>query len=282
MTTPPVLLRREGPVAILSLNRPSKGNTIDMAMTDALAECVSSVATDDTVRCVILAGSGSLFCGGGDIDAMAAANNAPLYLRQLADCLHKSIRSLMHLGKPMIVLVNGPAAGAGLSLAITGDIVVAARSAHFIPGYSSIGLSPDGGMTWLLPRLIGLRRAQDWLLSNRRVDAEEAVAMGLITSVVDDDTLYCEGLALAQTIAAGSTAALGATCNLLRESLEANLQDHLEREAGELAASAALPDFREGIRTFLDRRERRSGDADAAKNPILAPRGWSEHRGQKK
>lgn len=260
MTDPAVLVRREGAVAVLTLNRPGAGNTIDPSIVDALDEAVTSVAADDAVRCVVLTGAGKLFCGGGDIGAMAAAGDTSAYLRDLADGLHRSVLALMTMGKPLVVLVNGPAAGAGLSLAILGDVTLAARSVHFTAAYGSVGLTPDGGMSWLLPRLVGLRRAQEIVLENRRLSADEAAAIGLVTRVVDDAALVDEGLALAQALARGPTAALGMARALLHEGFGASLAEHLAREARTISAAAATLDAREGVNAFLERRRPQFGN----------------------
>jgi hypothetical protein len=132
----------------------------------------------------------------------------------------------MRMKKPLVVLVNGPAAGAGLSLALAGDITLAAKSAHFTGAYGALGLTPDGGMTWSLPRLVGRRRAQEIILSNRRVSAEEAAAIGLVTRVVADDALEAEGAELAANLARASTAAIGAARQLLLDSFGAKLEDN--------------------------------------------------------
>ncbi|MEJ5979176.1 enoyl-CoA hydratase-related protein [Novosphingobium sp. PS1R-30] len=249
-----ILLRREGAVAVMTINRPGAGNTIDRPLTAELEVIASAIAQDSAVRCVVLTGAGKLFCGGGDIAAMAAAADCSAYLQGLADALHRSVEVLSSMSKPLLVLVNGPAAGAGLSLAILGDLVLASRSAHFTAAYGSVGLTPDGGMSWLLPRLVGLRRAQEMILGNRRVSAEEGAAIGLVTRVVDDHDLLAEGMALARQLAEGPTLALGMARSLLREGQGVSLNHQLAREARTIASAAALPDAREGVAAFLDRR----------------------------
>jgi 2-(1,2-epoxy-1,2-dihydrophenyl)acetyl-CoA isomerase len=251
----PVTLTRDGSVAILTLNRPAVGNAIDNSLTSALAQAVRAVSDDVSVRCVLLTASGRLFCAGGDIAAMStAAADVPSYLRALADDLHASVLKLSAMPKPLAVLVNGPAAGAGLSLALLGDIVLAARSAHFIAAYGTVGLSPDGGMSWLLPRVVGLRRAQEIILTNRKVSAAEAAQLGLVTEAVADEDLMTRGLDLARRLASGPTRALGLARSLLRETFDAPLAEHLEKEASRLAAAAASRDCREGVNAFLERR----------------------------
>jgi 2-(1,2-epoxy-1,2-dihydrophenyl)acetyl-CoA isomerase len=156
--------------------------------------------------------------------------------------------------KPLITAINGPAAGAGLSLAILGDIAIAARSAHFTLAYPAIGLSPDGGSTWLLPRLVGLRKAQELALCNRRITAEEAAAMGLITRSVADDALAADVTKTTNALIASATGALGRTRQLLLSSFGATLESQMEEEARAIAESGRSADGREGIAAFLAKR----------------------------
>ncbi|HZU64289.1 MAG TPA: enoyl-CoA hydratase-related protein [Novosphingobium sp.] len=251
----PVLLRHEGAVAVLTLNRPEAGNTVNMALALELEQAVNAIADDPAVRCVVLTGAGKLFCGGGDIGAFAeAGEEAPAFLHALASRLHRCVRRLAEMEKPLVTLVNGPAAGAGLSLAILGDIVLAGASAHFTAAYGLVGLTPDGGMSWLLPRLVGLRRAQEILLTNRRIGAAEAQAIGLVTRVEEEEALLAEGLALAASLAAGPTGALGGARALLAGSLQHDLASHLDTEAARIAEASATAEAREGIAAFLARR----------------------------
>ena len=242
----------ENSIATLVLDRPAVGNTIDMSLARALVDATVRCDEDEAIRCVVLTGRGRLFCGGGDVSAFAGAgDDLSAFLRELAGVLHEAISRLMRMKKPLVVLVNGPAAGAGLSLALAGDITLAARSAHFTAVYGALGLTPDGGMTWSLPRLVGYRRAQEIILGNRRVSAEEAAAIGLVTRVVADDALEAAGAELAANLARASTAALGAARQLLLDSFDAQLEDQLEREAQAIAAAGATPEARAAIAAFL-------------------------------
>lgn len=250
-----VLLTRDGAVAHVVLNRPDAGNAIDPALADELSEAADEVSSDPSVRCVVLTGSGRLFCAGGDVGRMAAAGeNAPTFLHDLASSLHGAIKTLATMAKPLVVAVNGPAAGAGLSLALLGDVVLAAKSAHFTAAYTGIGLTPDGGMSWLLPRVVGLRRAQAMILTNERIGAEEAERLNLVTRVVEDDDLAAETGKLADRLVAAPTAAIGAARGLLLEGAISSLTDHLDREADTIAAAGAHSESREGVAAFLTRR----------------------------
>lgn len=251
-----VLLHRDGGIAHLTLNRPDAGNAIDPALAADLARAATDVAADPAVRCVLLTGAGRLFCAGGDVGGMAAAGaDAPRFLRDLADTLHGAVVTMATMAKPLVVAVNGPAAGAGLSLALLGDVVIASRSAHFTAAYTGIGLSPDGGMSWLLPRIVGLRRAQAMILTNARIGADEAERIGLVTRTVDDADLADEAQRTAQALVAAPTAAIGAARHLLLEGATATLRDHLEAEAATIAAAGGHPESREGVAAFLARRK---------------------------
>ena len=160
----------------------------------------------------------------------------------------------MRMRKPLLVLVNGPAAGAGLSLALAGDVVIAARTAHFTAAYGAIGLSPDGGMSWLLPRLVGMRKAQEMIIANRRIAADEAEAIGLVTRIVDPADLAAEGDRQARVFAASATAAIGAARALLLESAGGSFEGQLERETRSIAALGESADCREGVDAFFARR----------------------------
>lgn len=256
MSEAPILLSHDGAVATITLNRPAAGNTIDMGLAIALEEAVDAVIADASVRCVVLAANGKLFCGGGDISAFAAAGDeASAFLGQLADALHHSVSKLAEMDKPLVVLVQGASAGAGMSLALLGDVVLAARSASFTAAYGMVGLTPDGGMSWLLPRLVGLRHAQDMILTNRRVGAEEGAAIGLVTRVVDDAELADEGRATALRMAESAAVSIAGAKRLLSTSLLNSLDVQLQLEARTIAAAGGSAESREGVSAFLARRK---------------------------
>jgi 2-(1,2-epoxy-1,2-dihydrophenyl)acetyl-CoA isomerase len=221
-------------------------------MAQALLHAAITCDEDAAIGCVLLTGAGRLFCAGGDIAAFAAAGPAvPRLMKELTGYLHMAITRFAHMGKPLVTAINGPAAGAGLSLAVLGDIALAAPTAHFTLAYTAIGLSPDGGSTWLLPRLIGLRRAQEMALTNRRLSAVEAAEIGLITRVIDQAKLEAEAMDLAQRLARGPTAALGRTRNLLLGSFTTSLETQMEAEAQAIARSSDSAECREAVNAFL-------------------------------
>jgi 2-(1,2-epoxy-1,2-dihydrophenyl)acetyl-CoA isomerase len=255
MTDAPLIVNVVDGIAWLTLNRPHAGNAIDLPMARSLVEASILCETSAAIRCIVLTGAGRLFCSGGDVSLFASAgNDVSILLNELAGTLHAAQARFARTGKPMLVLVNGPAAGAGLSLALGGDVVLAARSAHFTAAYGGIGLTPDGGMSWLLPRLVGLRKAQEIILTNRRIKAEEAQAIGLVTRSVDDERLVEEGQATAGLLAAAALGAFRATRALLQESYSTDYESHLDREAGTIAAAGATEEFREGLAAFLAKR----------------------------
>ncbi|EQB16829.1 enoyl-CoA hydratase/isomerase family protein [Novosphingobium lindaniclasticum] len=254
MSVEPVLFEVVDDIATITLNRPANGNTVDMALARGLLSAAIACDHDSSIRCVVLTGAGKLFCGGGDLSVFAdLGSDIPMFLSELAGTLHMAVSRLLRMAKPLLVLVNGPAAGAGLSLALIGDVVVADESAHFTAAYGSVGLSPDGGMSWLLPRLVGVRRAQDIIISNRRIAAQDAAAMGIVTRVVAD--LAGDGRAEALKLAAAPTAAVAQARALLLESFSSSLETQLERETRSIAAMGGTQDCREGVIAFAERRK---------------------------
>jgi 2-(1,2-epoxy-1,2-dihydrophenyl)acetyl-CoA isomerase len=250
-----ILLTRDGAVATITLNRPDNGNAIDQPLARALVDAAIAVDQDASIRCVILTGAGRMFCVGGDIGLMlSAGDRIGSALSDLAGTLHLATSRLARMAKPLLCAVNGPAAGAGLGLGIMGDVVLAGQAAHFTPAYGGIGLTPDGGATWLLPRLIGLRKAQEMLVLNKRVGAEEGESIGLVTRTVLDEMLMDEARAMAEKMAAAATGAIGVVRAQLLGSYGAGLEAQLEIEARGISAASTSSDGQEGIRAFLEKR----------------------------
>lgn len=250
-----ILLERDGGVARITLNRPEVGNALDIPMAHALMQAVLECDEDEAVRCVLMTGAGRLFCAGGDVAAFSAAGDRlPAFLKEITAYLHAAVVRLVRMDKPVVTAVNGPTAGAGIGLALLGDIVLADPRAHFTLAYTAIGMSPDGGSTWLLPRLVGLRRAQELCLRNRRVGADEAARIGLITRVADENALKEEAEMLARELAASATRAFGAARRLLLESTGNSLEAQLDAESRSIAALARTADGKEGIASFIEKR----------------------------
>lgn len=250
-----LLTERQGGLLKLTLARPQFGNAVDLPMAQALMHAAIEADEDTSVRAVLLTGQGRFFCVGGDVAAFAAGGDRlPSFLKELTTYLHSAISRFAGMHKPIVTAVNGPAAGAGMSLALLGDIAIAARSAHFTLAYTAIGLSPDGGSTWLLPRLVGLRKAQEIALLNHRTTADEAASLGLITRAVDDEAFAAHVSQVMDTLLAAATGALGRTRRLLASSLGASLEGQMEAEARAIAESSRSVDAREGIAAFLEKR----------------------------
>lgn len=248
----PVKFERDGAVARLVLSRPDAGNSIDVATARALLEHAIACDEDAGIRAVVLTGEGRMFCVGGDIRAFGAAGDkSPALIKEITSYLHAAISRLMHMNKPLITAINGPAAGAGLSLAVLGDIAIARMSAHFTMAYTAVGLSPDGGSSWFLPRLIGLRRTQELALLNRRVSAEDAAQMGLITRAVADEAFEDEVARLARQLAASATGGIGRTRNLLLASFNTPLEAQMDAEARSIAEGARSEHGQRAIAAFL-------------------------------
>lgn len=248
---PTVELVTKDAVAILTLNRPDAQNTVNLELATDLDKTTKRVSG---ARAVLITAAGSTFCAGGDLREFAAQRDLPKHLRRVTSHLHPAIARIDSLGVPVVAAVRGAAAGAGLGLACAADIVLCSPTAKFTSAYTKIGLSPDGSTSWTLPRLVGLRRALELVLTNRVLDASEAVTWGLATRVVSDDALDAEALALATEFAKGATTGLGAARSVVRASLGRTLAEQLVAETDALIRSATHADAREGIDAFLAKR----------------------------
>lgn len=251
-----ILLSIDGSVGTITLDRPQVGNSLDLPTVAELADAVERCAGDDAVRCVVLSGAGKLFCAGGDVGAMVKAGNGRAeMLDELIGNLNAVLVRLMEMPKPLLTLVNGPAAGAGFSLAISGDVVLAGHSASFLAAYGGIGLTADAGLSWLLPRFVGLRQAQRLIHLNQKVGAEEAEKLGLVTQCVLDGELAEAGQAMAQRLAASAMSSISASRTLLLSSLQTNYPAQIEAERQSMVAAARTPENDEGIAAFTQKRK---------------------------
>lgn len=254
-----VTLQREGAIGVLTLNRPDNANVINLPMARQLLAAVRELEADLSVRAVLLTGAGKHFCFGGDLRGMLSqtsvdpAASVTEYLLELTTDLHAAIVGLVHLEAPVIAVVNGTAAGAGVGLVAMADLAVCGASSRFSLAYTGVALTPDGGTSFFLPRLIGTKRAMDWLLSNRLVTAEEARSVGLINDVMPDAQLLEQAHALAARLATGPRHAFAKTKRLLSVS-RSDLEYHLALEARTIAQQAASAEGLEGMRAFLEKR----------------------------
>lgn len=249
----PVRYEMEGAVATITLNRPDVLNALDHSVAQALLEAVERAAADNTVRAVIVTGAGRGFSSGADLASVDPAIAHDLG-RVLREHYHPLILALRRMPKPVICAVNGPAAGAGMSIALAGDIVLAARSACFLQAFAKIGLVPDAGSTWMLPRLVGEGRARALALLGERLDAEAAQRAGLVWEVHDDDALLPAARRLAAQLAERPTRALALIKEAFDGTMERGLEEQLEREASLQTLAGRTEDFREGVAAFLERR----------------------------
>ena len=246
-----VLTSRDGAVLTITLNRPDVYNAFNRALHAALHEALTE-ATDDSVRCVVVTGAGKGFCAGQDLKEFGAVSGS---IREaLEQTYHPNIRLVRSLAKPVIAAVNGPAAGAGLSFACACDVRVASSSATFVPGFVGIGLVPDSGGTWFVHRLLGFARAFEWMCSNRRLSAEEALAWGLVSELVDADGFQDRVAELAHEWASRPTLAVGRTKRLFEHAFDAGLDAQLALEAELQQESVGTADFAEGVNAFLEKR----------------------------
>lgn len=240
-------------VAHLTFDRPEASNALDMAVGEAFEAALERARDDADARVVLLSGRGRIFSSGGDLGAMADADDRPAFVHQLAEQAHRAVRLVDSLEMPVVTAVQGAAAGIGLSFVLSSDLVVAGRSARFVTAYTSVGLTPDGGQSWLLPRTVGLQRALELTLTPRRLTAEEALDWGIVTRVVDDETVLQDATALAVKLAAGPAEAFGRARQLLRSGFERTFSDQLDAEARSISESSGTQESQDLIAGFLKR-----------------------------
>ena len=246
----------KGRVALITLNRPDAANGLNAKLARELADIAGLCKSNSDIRAVVLTATGRFFCAGGDIKEMAShGDSVGPEIKNLADDLHEAISAFARMDAPLIIAVNGMAAGAGFSLAVSGDLVIASESAGFMMAYTNAGLSPDGSSSYYLPRLIGLRRTQELMLTNRKLSADEARDWGLINEVVPANKLLDRAMKLAEGLAAGALKSHAAVKKLLLLSQHNSLEDQMEFEGQTIRDCAVSPDGREGIAAFTEKRK---------------------------
>lgn len=255
----PLLVERHGAVATLTLNRPDALNTLDFELMDALVAAAADVAADDSVRVVVLRGAGRHFMAGGDLRTFAGELAKPpaqrtADFRTMIGRLHSAIEHFHRMPHPVIGQVHGAVAGFGLSLMNACDLVIAADDTYFASAYGNIALTPDGGGSWSLPRIVGMRHAMEILLLGERFDARRALELGLVNRVVPAADLEQAVATMVASLVAGPALAISNTKRLLRESPGRTLSAQLDAEAASFGACAGTDDFVEGITAFLEKR----------------------------
>jgi len=242
-------------VAIITLNRPDAANGINHAMSEELVDAATFCKNEDSVRAVVLTATGKFFCAGGDLREMAGyGDEGSVKVKTLADNLHQSISLFARMDAPLIVAVNGVAAGGGFSLSITGDLVIAAESAAFTMAYSRAGLSPDGSSSYFLPRLVGLRRAQEMAFLNRTLSAGEALEWGLVNRVVANDDLLSTAIEMAHGLAKGSPGSHSTIKKLFLSTYNNDLEAQMDAEALGISQTLGSANGQEGMQAFLQKR----------------------------
>lgn len=249
-----LLLERRGTVTRLTLNRPERLNAMSAELMVEMLSALEAIAADPAARCLVITGTGRGFCAGADLAGGTVEAGESDLSRVLHEWYHPVVRRLADFPLPVVCAVNGMAAGGGMSLALAADITIAARSAQFLQAFCNIGLVPDVGSTWFLPRSGGTARALGLALLGQRISAEEAARQGLIWACVADADLDKEATALAERLAAGSSAALVATRRLLRGGWTTSLDEQLEAEGRAQREAGRRPDFAEGVAAFREKR----------------------------
>ena len=242
-----------GAIGKITLNRPDKYNAFVRGMALELQKKLDECRSDETIRCIIISGSGKAFCAGQDLKE-ATDPNGPTIKEIVRQHYNPIVKKIREIEKPIIAAVNGVAAGAGANVALACDIVVAAKSASFIQAFSKLGLIPDSGGTYFLPRLIGIQKAAALMMTGEAVSAEKAETLGMIYAVYEDSEFETSAMKLADTISSMPTKGLGYTKKLLSQTFNNSLEDQLSLEAETQALSASSKDHQEGIKAFMEKR----------------------------
>jgi 2-(1,2-epoxy-1,2-dihydrophenyl)acetyl-CoA isomerase len=252
---PSLLVSHESGVARLTLNRPDVLNSVTRELARELVQALQTVADDESLRAVVLTGAGRGFCAGQDLaEAMPTDGEIPDLGDFVRETWNPVVSAIRHLEKPVICAVNGVAAGAGANLAFACDIVFASRTATFVQSFAKIGVIPDSGGTFLLPRLVGLHRANVMTMLAEKMSAEQAMAWGLVYRVTEPETLLSDAMATAAHLATQPTRALGMIKRAFNHSLGVNVDDQLAYEEALQREAGRSADYAEGVRAFLEKR----------------------------
>ncbi len=244
-------------VATVTLNRPESLNAFNLKLSEDLLLCLLECEERKDVRAVVITGAGKAFCAGGDLKEMAREldKDPSQFLKKVTHSFHAAISSITRMEKPVIAAVNGVAAGAGFSLAIACDMALASEGARFTMAYARIGLVPDGSSTYMLPRLIGLKKVMELIYTSKVLSAEEAKELGLVNRVIEDQKFSSEVEKFALELAKGPTLAFGLAKRLVQLGVNETLETQMENERELIAKASKNKDFREGLLSFLEKRE---------------------------
>ena len=247
-----IILDKQEGIAKITLNRPDAMNAFSLEMREEVGTAFESFASDDEVRAVVLTGAGRAFCAGGDIKGWGDLGDDGL--KTLLTLAHRAVRAITTLEKPVIAMVNGAAAGAGCNLALACDLIIASDKARFGETFVKVGLGPDWGGAYFLPRLVGMAKAKELLFSGKVIDANEALQIGLVNQVVPSDQLEATTMELAKQLANSATKAIGLTKSFLHKVCQMDLDAALEYEGNVQAACIKTYDHQEGVKAFLEKR----------------------------
>lgn len=252
---PPIIFEKNGRVARILFNRPERLNAIDLDLAQQLADTLEAVERDRDIRVLVVSGNGRSFMAGGDLKELhRRPDERVVLLESMIAELHRSIRVIRRLSIPVVAGVHGTVAGAGIGLALSCDFVIASVGTVFVPAYSRLGASPDGGLSWHLARAVGPRRASEILMLGRSLDAESAMQAGLINRVVEEAELGLQLSEIARELAQGPQRAYSTIKSLVSSAETASLDTQLNSEAKAYLALGGSSDFAEGIRAFVERR----------------------------
>ncbi|CAH0990399.1 1,2-epoxyphenylacetyl-CoA isomerase [Sinobacterium norvegicum] len=251
-----ISLNIDNQIATLTLNRPNAANSMNVELSREVMLASIEIDENPDIRAVIITGAGKMFCAGGDLSAFAAdPSKASTIIKEITTYMHAAVARFARMEKPVIVAINGMAAGAGFSLAVAGDLVLCADSAKFTMAYTGAGLSPDVSASYYLPRLIGMRKTQQLMLTNKVLTAEQAYDWGLVTEVVAADDLQQAAQTMAAQLVNGPTLAYGQIKQLLLTSYDTGLESQMELEARGIGKMANTNDGLEGVSAFLAKRK---------------------------
>ncbi len=250
----PILLKIENQVAFITLSRPEVFNSFNREMALVLQDTLDSCAADAAIRAIVITGSGKAFCAGQDLKEVTDPELNPGFRKILEEHYNPIIQKIRTIEKPVIAAVNGVAAGAGANIALACDIVVATEHTSFIQAFSKIGLIPDSGGTFFLPRIVGIQKATALMMLGDKVTAEESLAMGLVYKIFPTAFFMDDVKILADTLAAMPTKALGLTKRLLNQSMTNSLEQQLALESDLQIEASSSNDYQEGVAAFIEKR----------------------------